>query len=273
MTSGFREIFFVLEVIIDIMSHIIAVAMQKGGAGKTTTALNLGACLAQDGFRVLLVDLDPQANLTGGLGVTADSEEIEYSIYEVLLNPEQNPSEYAVLTTANGVDLIPATIDLAGAEHELANEIGRELRLREALEHLRSHYDFIILDPPPSLGIFTTNAFAAAESVIVPLETHPFAWKAMPRLEETIGKVRKIQPNLRIGGIVCTKVENTVLSRAIEERARAKYGNLVFKTVVRKNVRLAEAPAAGEPINIYAPDSPGAIAYRNLAKEVEERYA
>jgi chromosome partitioning protein len=244
--------------------------MQKGGVGKTTTALSLGVALAKRGARVLLIDIDPQANLTQGLGV--DPAEVEYSIYEVLLNPEQG-ADFATLTTDAGVGLIPSTLDLAGAELELAGKVGRELLLREALTTTRAQYDYILLDPPPSLGLFTLNALAAADAVIVPLQTHAYAFKAMPKLESTIGMVRKLNPSLAIGGIVCTLSDRrTNLSQVVEQQIRQKYGDLVFKTVIPTNTKLAEAPVAGEPIATYAPDSAGARAYAALAEEVEKRY-
>jgi chromosome partitioning protein len=245
--------------------------MQKGGVGKTTTALSLGVALARRGARVLLIDIDPQANLTQGLGV--DPAEVEYSIYEVLLNPEQGAG-FATLTTDAGVDLVPSTLDLAGAELELAGKVGRELLLREALAATRDEYDYILVDPPPSLGLFTLNALAAADAVIVPLQTHAYAFKAMPKLESTIGLVRKLNPSLAIGGIVCTLADRrTNLSQVVEQQIRQTYGDLVFKTTIPTNTKLAEAPAAGEPIATYAPDSAGARAYAALAEEVEARYA
>lgn len=255
------------------MAHTLAFAMQKGGVGKTTTALSLGVALAQRGARVLLVDIDPQANLTQGLGV--DPAEVEYSIYEVLLNPEQGTG-FATLTTdvADGrVALVPSTLDLAGAELELAGKVGRELLLREALAATRTPYDYILIDPPPSLGLFTLNALAAADAVIVPLQTHAYAFKAMPKLESTIGLVRKLNPQLAIGGIVCTLVDRrTNLSQVVETQIRQTYGDLVFTTVIPTNTKLAEAPAAGVPIATYAPTSAGAQAYAALAQEVEARY-
>ena len=255
------------------MAHVLALAMQKGGVGKTTTALSLGVALARRGARVLLIDIDPQANLTQGLGI--DPAEVEYSIYEVLLNPEQG-ADFATLTTdfADGrVSLVPSTLDLAGAELELAGKVGRELLLREALTTTRNQYDYILLDPPPSLGLFTLNALAAADAVIVPLQTHAYAFRAMPKLESTIGLVRKLNPSLAIGGIVCTLADRrTTLSQVVETQIRETYGNLVFRTVIPMNTKLAEAPAAGEPIAIYAPTSAGAQAYAALAQEVEDRY-
>lgn len=252
------------------MAHILSFVMQKGGVGKTTTSLNLGVVMAGHGARVLLIDLDPQANLSMGLGVNLD--EIEYSIYEVLLNPEQGTA-FATVSMDSGVDVVPSTLALAGAELELAGKIGREILLRKALQKTRAHYDYILIDSPPSLGLFTLNALAAADAVIVPLQVHAFAFKAMPQLEATIDLIRDLNPQLTIGGIVCTLVDRrTNLSRVVEERIRQRYGDLVFKTVIPMNVKLAEAPAASKPIIGYAPESAGSVAYTALAQELEERY-
>lgn len=255
-------------------SHILAVAMQKGGVGKTTTVLNLGVALAARGARVLLIDTDPQSNLTQGLGVDPDA--VEYSIYELLLNPEKGVG-FATQVIAVGdtkVDLVPSTLNLAGAEMELAGKVGRELLLREALTSTRAEYDYILIDPPPSLGLFTLNALAAASSVLVPLQTHAYAFKAMPKLEATITLVRKLNRDLAIGGIVCTLSDKrTNLSQAVEQEIRAAYGDLVLQTVIPMSIKLAEAPASGTPISVYAPDSAGATAYVSLAQEVEVRYA
>jgi len=252
------------------MARAIALAMQKGGVGKTTTALNLGVMLATRGRRVLLVDLDPQANLTQGLGI--DPGALEYSVYEVLLNPDHG-SAFATRQVSERLDVIPASLDLAGAELELAGRVGRELLLRKALRAAQSQYDYILLDPPPSLGLFALNALAAAEWVLVPLQLHAYALRALPALEATIELVREINPPLRIGGIVCTMADRrTSLSHQIEQQARAKYGDLVFTTVIPFNIRLAEAPAAGQSIAAFAPHSAGAQAYAALAAELEERY-
>lgn len=253
------------------MAHVFALAMQKGGVGKTTTTLNLGVGLAQRGARVLLIDLDPQSNLTLGLGI--DPRTFKYSSYELLLNPRRGAA-FAVLSTSAGVDLVPATLALAGAEQELAPTKGRELLLRQALIDARKRYDYILIDPPPSLGLFTLNALIAADAVIVPLQAHVFALRSMPQLEAAITLAHRVHAQLAIGGIVCTFVDRrTNLSQVVEQQIRARYGKLVFETVIPISTRLAEAPAAGTPISSYAPASAGALAYAGLAHEVEVRYA
>jgi chromosome partitioning protein len=247
--------------------------MQKGGVGKTTTTLNLGVALANQGARVLLVDIDPQANLTMGLGVDPCrlEEEQKPSVYEVLLNPEVAP-DYAILSVA-GISLIPATLALAGAELELAGAVARETLLRKALSPIRARYDYILIDAPPSLGIFTLNALTAADGVLVPLQVHVYAYKAMPQLEATIRLVKDLNPGLAIAGIVCTQSNrSTNLSQAIEDKIRAKYGPLVFDTVIPLNTRLAEAPSEGQPIYGYSPESAGAKAYTALSRELAGRY-
>jgi chromosome partitioning protein len=253
------------------MGHVFALAMQKGGVGKTTTTLNLGVGLARRRARVLLLDLDPQSNLTQGLGIR--TEPPGYSIYEVLLNPKRGTAP-ATLPTRAGVDLVPATMALAGAERELASKIGRELLLRRALKAAREQYDYVLIDSPPSLGLFTLNALAAADAVLVPLQAHVYAFRSMPQLEAAIELVRELNAELSIGGIICTLVDRrTNLCQIVEQQARSRYGTLVFETVIPINTRLAEAPAAGEPIGNYAPNSAGAAAYAALAQEVEARYA
>ncbi|PDW02179.1 ParA family protein [Candidatus Viridilinea mediisalina] len=253
------------------MGQVFALAMQKGGVGKTTTTLSLGTLLAERGRRVLLIDLDPQANLTQGLGV--DPTTLEYGVYEVLLNPERG-ADFAVMATEHGVDLIAAALDLAGAELELAGKVGRELLLRKALRQTRERYDYILIDPPPSLGIFSLNALAAADAVLVPMQLHAYALQAMPQLEQTIALVREIHPTLKLGGIVCTLADRrTNLSGQIEAQVRERYGELVFDTVIPVNIKLAEAPTSGTPIGTYAAQSAGATAYAALAAELEARYA
>jgi len=257
---------------------VLAMAMQKGGVGKSTTSVSLAAGLAELGARVLLIDLDPQANATQGVG--CDPDALDYSIYEVLLNPERG-CDFAtlpeVVTVAGDrlgcVDLIPSTLALAGAEVELASKIGRELLLRKALVSVRDRYDYILIDPPPSLGLFTLNALAVADSVIVPFQLHAYAFKALPQLETTIALVRELNPGLEIGGVVCTLGTRTNLAASVERRVRDRYNGRVFDTVIPTNISLAEAPAAGKPIMSYAPTSLGATAYRALSREVWARYA
>lgn len=253
------------------MGHIICFAMQKGGVGKTTTTLNVGVGLARLGAKVLLVDIDPQANLTSGLGV--DPAKLKYSVYEVLLNSSKGV-EFATVSTEAGVDLVPSKLALAGAEMEVAGMIGREFFLRDALAAVVPYYDYILIDPPPSLGLFTVNALVAASAVIVPLQAQAYALQALPQLEATIGLVRKLNTGLRISGVIITMHDKrTALSPAVERQAREQYGDLVFETVIPLTTRLAEAPAAGEPISKYAPGSAGAVAYQALAEEVKKRYA
>jgi chromosome partitioning protein len=248
----------------------IALCLQKGGVGKTTTALGLGVELAGMGARVLLVDIDPQGNLTQALGY--DPTAIENSVYEVLLNPTIDP-DFAILQSAHGPDLLPANLTLAGAEMTLASRYGREMLLRSALSQLRDRYDIVLIDTPPSLGLLTGNALTAADTVIVPLQAHTFALKALPHLAQAIEIVHALNPGLAIGGIVVTMSDRrTTISHMIEQTARQQYGNLVFNTVIPFNVRLIEAPAVGQPIAAYAPSSSGAQAYHDLALEVAARY-
>jgi chromosome partitioning protein len=214
--------------------------------------------------------MDPQANLTMGLGV--ESDELEYSIYEVLLNPQYG-TDFATVTIEKGLDIVPSTLALAGAELELAGKVGRETLLRKALRQSQDRYDFFLIDSPPSLGLFTLNALAAAKEVIVPLQTHAFAFKAMPQLEATIDLIRELNPGLKIGGIICTLVDRrTNLSKVVEEQIRSAYGDIVFQTIIPMNVKLAEAPAAKKAVVKYAPNSTGARAYEELAAEMEKRY-
>ncbi len=249
---------------------ILAIAMQKGGVGKTTTTLAIGVELARAGARVLLIDLDPQSNLTLALG--HDPTQITHSVYEVLQSPASGPGS-AILQTEYDVDLIPAKLALARAELALAGTFGRELLLRTALVEAQQTYDFILIDTPPSLGLFTMNALTAAHAVIVPLQAHVFALKAMPYLEETIEIVQRLNPSLHMGGIAVTMVDRrTNVNLLIEENIREMYGPLVFQTIIPFNVKLVEAPAMGQPISTYAPDSVSAKAYHQLAKEVATRY-
>lgn len=251
------------------MGTIIAVAMQKGGVGKTTTTLALGSELARHGARVLIVDTDPQGSATSGSGITLDY--CDTTIYEVLITPEL--ADLATVTTDHGYDLIGATLALAGAELSLAGRIGRELLLRTALGPLRRQYDYILIDSPPSLGLFTVNALAAADTVLVPLQAHVFALQAMSQLEQTITLIRQLNPQLRIGGVLLTMIDRrTTVNALIESEARERYGDLVFESTIPLSTKMVEAPASGMPITSYAMDSAGARAYIALATEVRKRW-
>jgi chromosome partitioning protein len=253
------------------MNHprTLAISLQKGGVGKSTTTVNLAYHLAQRGRRVLVIDLDPQANATVQLGV--NPTEVKYSSYEVLLYPERGIGP-AVQTTEYGIDLIPAVIHLAAAETNIT--FAREQCLRTALTATADlPYDYILIDTPPSLGLFTMNALVAADSVLVPLQLHAHAWQAMISLEATVDLARRLNPGLHISGIVCTMADKrTTLSQLIEGQARKHYGDKVLTTVIPLSIKLAEAPALRAPGASYAPDSKGAQAYNTLATELEDRY-
>lgn len=251
------------------MCTIIATAMQKGGVGKTTTTLALGAELARGGAKVLVCDLDPQASATTGSGVILATHDL--TIYECLIDPIV--TRQAIGQTDHGYDLIGATLNLAGAELSLSGRIGRELLLRAALGPLRRQYDYILIDSPPSLGLFTVNALAAADTVLVPLQAHVFALQAMAQLEQTISLIRQLNPQLAIGGILMTMIDRrTTVNALIENAARERYGDLVFTSTIPLSVKMVEAPANGMPITTYANDSAGAQAYQALAEEVKNRW-
>lgn len=252
-------------------ARIIALANQKGGVGKTTTTINLGAALAELDQRVLIVDFDPQGGCALGLGIEPGS--LDMSVYDALLDRNCNVEQVICKTKVHGLDLLPSNIDLAAAELMLVQEVAREQSLMRVLAPLRGAYDFILIDCPPSLGLLTINALTAADGVIVPLETEYYALRGMALLMDSIEKIReRLNPRLQIDGIVATMVDTRTLhSKEVLERVRDAFGGRVFDTPIRKTVRFAEAPVAGEPILTYAPSSTGATAYRKLAQEVMAR--
>ncbi len=246
---------------------ILAVANQKGGVGKTTTAVNLGAALAELDYRVLVVDLDPQGNATTGLGINA--RDLQMSIYDVVMN-DAAIEDCVEPTSVKHLFVAPATIDLAGAEIELVPAFSRELKLRRALEQVRDDYDFTLIDCPPSLGLLTVNALAAADGVIVPIQCEYYALEGLGQLLRNVALVRtNLNPTLDVRGIVLTMYDaRTKLADQVEQEVRAHFGPKVYRHTVPRNVRIGEAPSYGKPITVYDPMSRGAIAYRELAREV-----
>ena len=249
------------------LAKIIAVANQKGGVGKTTTNVNLSACLARLGKRVLTVDIDPQGNTTSGLGI--EKETLSCSVYEVLINNE--PVETAILPTqVEGLDLLPSNIQLVGAEIEMTSMIAREHILKGVLDPLRSIYDFILIDCPPSLGLLTLNALTAADKVLVPIQCEFFALEGLSQLINTVGLVSKrLNPTLAMEGVVLTMYDpRTNLSQQVVQEVKQYFDNKVYDTMIPRNVRLGEAPSFGLPIIMYDPSCSGARAYMQLAQEV-----
>lgn len=248
----------------------IAVVNQKGGVGKTTTTISLGASLAELGRRVLLVDFDPQGSLSIGLGVITD--ELESSIYNLLMDRNASVDEVLLKTTVPGMDLIPSDIMLSGAEIGLVNEVAREQSLKRILAPLALEYDVILIDCQPSLGLLTVNALTAADLILVPLQCEYFALRGFKLLKEITSKIQeRLNPDLAIIGIVATMFEKTAHSKEVLARIYEAFPDLLFDTVISKTVRFNETTAAGEPITSYASSSPGATAYRRLAREVITR--
>lgn len=251
------------------MSKVIAIANQKGGVGKTTTAVNLSSCLAYKGKKVLVIDIDPQGNTTSGLGV--DKKKIEKSIYDVLINDEK--IEAALLKTAvENLEICPSNIQLAGAEIELVSVISRETRIKDVLSEIRDNYDFIIIDCPPSLGLLTVNSLTAADTILVPIQCEYYALEGLSQLMNTVKLVQKhLNPSLDVEGVVLTMFDaRTNLSIQVVEEVKKYFRNKVYKTVIPRNVRLSEAPSYGLPIILYDPKSKGAECYLELAEEVIE---
>ena len=249
------------------MGRIIAIANQKGGVGKTTTAINLSACLAEKGQRVLVIDIDPQGNTTSGLGIAKDN--VDNTIYEVMLQ-EIDISDAICKDIFENLDIIPSNVNLAGAEIDLIDIENREYILKNAINTVRNNYDYVILDCPPSLSMLTVNAMTAADTVLVPIQCEYYALEGLTQLIHTINLVkRKLNPELELEGVVFTMYDaRTNLSLQVVENVKENLGQNIYKTIIPRNVRLAEAPSHGLPINIYDSKSAGAESYRLLAEEV-----
>jgi chromosome partitioning protein len=250
------------------MSKIYAMAMQKGGVGKTTSVVNIGAYLACSGFRVLIIDMDPQANATSNFGY--NKHEIKTSIYDLLLD-EASLHQIVLEHADSKVSLVPSNPSLAGAEVELVNMFAREYRLQKVLETIDHAYDYILIDCPPSLGLLTINALTAAkDGLIIPIQCEYLALEGLTQLMETVQLVKKhLNGQLKIRALIMTMYDRrTNLSRQVVEEVRTHFKSLVFRTIIPRNIRLGEAPSFGQPISLYAPDSSGAIAYKILTAEL-----
>ena len=251
------------------MAKVIAVANQKGGVGKTTTAVNLSSCLGYKGKKVLLIDVDPQGNSTSGLGV--DKKAIKKSSYDVLIN-DVEIQETLVQTPIENLMLCPSNIQLAGAEVELVSTISRETRLKNSLNSIKDNYDFILIDCPPSLGLLTLNSLTASNTILVPIQCEYYALEGLSQLMETVKLVQKhLNKSLDVEGVVLTMFDaRTNLSIQVVEEVKKYFKNKVYRTVIPRNVRLSEAPSYGLPIILYDPKSKGAECYLDLADEVIE---
>jgi chromosome partitioning protein len=253
-------------------ARIAAVCNQKGGVGKTTTTINLGAALAEQGRRVLLVDFDPQGALSVGLGI--QPHELDRTIYNLLMERNLSAHDVVIKTNVDGMDMLPSNIDLAGAEVQLVHEVGREFVLGRVLQPVIPEYDVILIDCQPSLGLLTVNALACADGVLVPLECEYFALRGVALLMETIEKVSsRLSPKLTMDGVLATMYDSRTLhTREVLANVVAGFGDRVFHTVISRTVRFPDATVAGEPITQFDPSSNGAAAYRELAKEVLDRW-
>ena len=253
------------------MGRIIAIANQKGGVGKTTTYINLSAFLAELGKKVLVIDLDPQGNTTSGFGI--DKEEMENTVYELMLGECSIRESMTQVENIEHLSLIPSNVNLAGAEIELLGINEKEYILKNAVDYIRDDYDFIIIDCPPSLNMLTVNAMTTADSILVPIQCEYYALEGISQLIHTIDLVQeRLNPNLKIDGVVFTMYDaRTNLSSDVVDTVKENLNATVYQTIIPRNVRLAEAPSHGLPINLYDAKSSGAESYRNLAKEIIER--
>ena len=251
-------------------TKIIAVINQKGGVGKSTTAVNLSAALGEMGKQVLLVDLDPQGNTSSGLGI--DKRQVQHCIYDVLLN-DVKIEDVIIPDVCEGLDLVPATINLAGAEVELVSEMARENRLKDAVGAMRGRYDYIFIDCPPSLGLLTVNALVAADKLLIPIQCEFYALEGVTKLLDSMKRVKsRLNPTLDIYGVLLTMYDGrTTLSKQVVSEVRTFFGKTVFETLIPRTVKLSEAPSFGQPITQYDPTGKGALAYTELAKEVIKR--
>lgn len=251
-------------------TKIIAVINQKGGVGKSTTAVNLSAALGEMGKQVLLVDLDPQGNTSSGLGI--DKRQVRHCIYDALLN-DIKLEDIIIPDVCEGLDLVPATINLAGAEVELVSEMARENRLKDAVGTMRGRYDFIFIDCPPSLGLLTVNALVAADKLLIPIQCEFYALEGVTKLLDSMKRVKtRLNPTLDIYGVLMTMYDGrTTLSKQVVKEVRGFFGKTVFETLIPRTVKLSEAPSFGQPITQYDPTGKGALAYIELAKEVIKR--
>jgi chromosome partitioning protein len=254
------------------LARVIAITNQKGGVGKTTTAINLAGSLAEQGYRVLCVDMDPQANLTVGLGINLRT--IEQSMADVLVNPDVTLSDIVVPTQTTGIDVAPSTIDLSATENMLFSAIGREQALRDVLQGWAlDQYDYVIIDCPPTLGLLTINSLVAAQGVIIPVQTQYYALKGFNALVNVITQIRSkgLNPELRILGLLPTFFDSrTLLGRDMLQEMRDMGDHHIFENMIKQTVRLGEAPLVGRPVTAYATNSEAARTYRGLAREVIE---
>ena len=253
------------------MGRIIAIANQKGGVGKTTTAINLASCLAEIGKEILVIDIDPQGNTTSGFGL--DKDEIENTVYELMLDECTIKESMIKVENIEHLTIIPSNVNLAGAEIELLGINEKEYILKNAVDYIKDDYDFIIIDCPPSLNMLTVNAMTTADTVLVPIQCEYYALEGISQLIHTIDLVQeRLNPNLKIEGVVFTMYDaRTNLSSDVVDTVKENLNTTVYQTIIPRNVRLAEAPSHGLPINLYDPKSTGAESYRNLAKEIMNR--